>query len=235
MERTGAGRTRQPTTASFACLALLGDRTLTASQIIDGLRRSGMRHLWRRADSQLYEEPRRLCELGLAEVVGQRAQGRGTQYRSTPAGRQALLDWLDEPGAPPSLEYETLLKAYVSGLGSREQFLTQLEAMKEHVARGYAVLQVTSVRLAAEGLPRQPLSRMSSMLFEYSRLELDMRARWLLETERMVQTWPDGLPDDEELAAIQAWFLARNLDVAESLRRFRAGEPPGVELEAAQP
>jgi DNA-binding PadR family transcriptional regulator len=219
---------RPPTTASFACLALLGERTLTATQIIDGMRTSGMRYLWRRADSRLYEEPRHLCEQGLAEVVGPQERGRGTRYRMTAAGHEALLAWLDEPGGPPSLEYEALLKAYCSVRGSREQLLLQLGAMREHVARGYAVLLMTTARLAEAGFQTEPLTRVSAMLFEYSRYELDMRARWLVETEAAVANWPDGPPDAEELAAVQQWFLARNQDVAESLRRFRAGEPPEV-------
>lgn len=220
---------RSATTASFACLALLGDRTLTASQIIDGMRTSGIRYLWPRADSRLYEAPRHLCELGFAEVVGERAQGRGTQYRMTETGRAALRAWLDEPGRPPSLEYEALLKAYCSVHGSRAQLLAQLEVMKDHVARGYAVLMRSSTQLATGGFEQQPLARMSAMLFEYSRFDLDMRARWLLTTEALVAEWPEEAPTAEEIAAIQQWFLARNQDVSESLRRFRAGEPPVVD------
>ena len=213
---------RQPTTASFACLVLLGERTMTATQIIEGMRRSGIRYVWPRADSRLYETPRQLCELGWAEVVGDRSQGRGTRYRVTDAGRAALGAWLDEPGRPPSFEYEALLKLYSSVRGSRDQTLAQLEVLREHVVRGYAVLMRISAQLATSGMEQPAVSRMSALLFEYSRFELDMRARWLAHAAEVINAWPEGSPTDEEVAAIQAWLLERSKDVADALGRFRA-------------
>lgn len=216
---------RQPTTASYACLVLLGDRTLTATQIIDGMRRSGIRYVWPRADSRLYETPRQLCELGWAEVVGDRSQGRGTRYRVTDQGRTALGEWLDEPGRPPSFEYEALLKLYSSVHGTREQTLAQLEAMREHVVRSYAVLMRISAQLATKGMEQPGVSRMSALLFEYSRFELDMRARWLAHAEEVIRDWPEGPPSVDEVEAIKAWFLERSKDVADALGRFRSAAP----------
>jgi PadR family transcriptional regulator, regulatory protein AphA len=221
---------RTPTTAQYACLVLLGDRTLTATQIIEGMRRSGIRYVWPRADSRLYETPRQLCELGWAEVAGDRSQGRGTRYRVTDEGRAALGVWLDEPGRPPSFEYEALLKLYSSVHGTREQTLAQLEVMRNHVVRSYAVLMQISARLATSGMEQPGVSRMSALLFEYSRYELDMRARWLAHATEVIDGWPEGAPTEAEVASIQAWFLERSKDVADALGRFRA---PAVEVEVA--
>lgn len=61
--------------------------------------------LWPRAQSKLYEEPKKLVEQGLAEArsepVGQRPR---TVYAITPEGRRALAAWLREPGTGPVLE-----------------------------------------------------------------------------------------------------------------------------------
>ena len=221
----GSSKPRSATSSSYACLALLGDRTMTASQVIEEMSTSGMRYLWPRAVSRLYEEPRHLCELGLAEVVGPKERGRGTCYRMTAAGQQALRDWLEVPGGPPSFEYEALLKVYCSTHGSREQLLLQLATMKDHIARGYAKLMKTSAQLAADGVAG-PSARMSVLLFDYSRQELDMRARWVLETEREIARWPADKPGIDEPEAVQRWLLTRHQGVVESLQRFRAGEIP---------
>lgn len=218
---------RKVTTVSCACLTLLQDEPQTASEMIAGMKRLGLRYLWPRAESRLYEEPHILCEQGLAEVVGSRERGRGTRYRITDAGREELLNWLARPGGGPSLEYEALLKVYCSGPGAREQVLLQLETMKEQVVRGYIRLMKTSAKLGGEGIDVPRKARSNAMLFDYSARELAMRAQWIFDAERYILDWPDEVPDAAEIAEIQQWFLAYHGETVDSIARIRSDQVPG--------
>ena len=98
------------TTTSFAVLGLLAVRPWSTYELTRQMDRS-LGRIWPRAQSKLYEEPKKLVELGLAaagtEPVGRRPR---TVYAITPAGRRALAGWLAEPGAGPVIEFEQLLK-----------------------------------------------------------------------------------------------------------------------------
>lgn len=220
------GAARRVNTVSYACLALLADGPLTASQIVAGMERLGIRVFWPRAASRVYEEPRRLCDLAFAEVVGPTTRGRGTTYAITDAGREALRDWLDEPGLPPSIEYEALLKVHCGGHGTVDQLLGQLDAVKDHVVRGLVRLMGFATTVGTEGYRNPGAARIRAMVFEYSTREVIMRARWVIDAERYVRSWPDGPPEDDELSALQQWYLGRSAELAGALERFRKGDEP---------
>ena len=87
------------TTTSYAVLSLLALRPWTTYELAKQMKRS-LGWIWPRAESRLYEEPKKLVAAGLAtsrsEPTGRR---RSTVYSITPEGRQALAGWLAEPGA----------------------------------------------------------------------------------------------------------------------------------------
>jgi PadR family transcriptional regulator, regulatory protein AphA len=97
-------------TTSYAVLGLLSLRSWTGYELTQQARRS-LAHCWPKEDSVLYEEPRRLAAMGLAQTQKEQGRGRGrNRYSITEAGRQALREWLATPGAPPHLELEPLLR-----------------------------------------------------------------------------------------------------------------------------
>ena len=90
-----------------------------------------LRRIWPRAQSKLYEEPKKLVAHGFARAtddsVGRR---RRTRYTITPKGRRALAAWLQEPGDGPVLEFEQLLKISLSDSGTKADILTNLDAAR---------------------------------------------------------------------------------------------------------
>ncbi len=86
-----------------------------------------LHNFWPRAERKLYEEPKKLVAQGLAEMtrerVGQRPR---TVYRITAKGREALEQWLAEPGAMPVLEFEALVKVFLAEHGTKAQLLDAL-------------------------------------------------------------------------------------------------------------
>jgi PadR family transcriptional regulator, regulatory protein AphA len=87
---------------------------------VSGLQRFGLYHVWPRAESNIYAEPKRLVEAGLAtaetQSVGRRAR---TLYTIAPEGRRALEHWLGTESAPSRFESETLVGSFSETTGRR--------------------------------------------------------------------------------------------------------------------
>ena len=123
------------TTTSYAILGLLAVKPWTTHELVQQVDRS-MRRIWPRAQSKLYEEPKKLVAHGYARAtddsVGRR---RRTRYTITAKGRRALAAWLQEPGDGPILEFEQLLKISFADSGSKADIVTNLEATRALGAR----------------------------------------------------------------------------------------------------
>lgn len=103
---------------SYAILGLLAIKPWSTYELTKQMRRA-LLHVWPRAESNLYKEPQRLVEAGLAtaqrRLVGRRER---TEYAITPSGRAALEAWLERPSAPARLESEAMLKVLFGNYAS---------------------------------------------------------------------------------------------------------------------
>ena len=121
--------TENRSTTSYALLGLLALRSWTTYELAKQVQRS-IGWFWPRAERKLYEEPKRLVEARLAsakrEMTGARPR---TVYDVTPAGRRAVRRWLDEPPAPPTLEFEGMVKVFFADGGTLEQLQATLRAI----------------------------------------------------------------------------------------------------------
>jgi DNA-binding PadR family transcriptional regulator len=120
-----ASAPRASTTAQ-AILGLLALRSWTTYELTKQVQRS-IGWFWPRAERKLYDEPKRLVAAGMAastaEMTGSRPR---TVYTITARGRKALRAWLGEPSAPPSLEFEGLVKVFFADGGTLEQLRANL-------------------------------------------------------------------------------------------------------------
>ena len=166
------------TTTSYAILGLLSVREWTTYELAQQVRRS-LRWFWPRTERKIYDEPKRLAADGLAtatrEYTGQRPR---TVYGITDAGREELARWLDERPAPPSVEFEGMLKLFFADAGSLEQLAETLrEVEREAAARLEELAEVNRANLA--GGNRFP-----------QRLHLAvLTLRLHVEQERVVHEW----------------------------------------------
>src|SRR5579884_104645 len=105
------------TRTSYAVLGLLAVKPWSTYELAQQMERS-LGRVWPRAQSKIYEEPKKLVAHGLAgaatERVGQRPR---TVYAITPEGRRALAAWLAEPGEGTVLEFEGLLQVFFAENG----------------------------------------------------------------------------------------------------------------------
>jgi PadR family transcriptional regulator AphA len=119
------------TATSYTILGWLDLQAWPTYELAKQIRRN-LRFFWPRAESQLYEEPRRLVKLGLASAeqthVGKRPR---TIYSITPEGRRALAEWMDESSQPPMLWFDGLVRLFFGNSGTPEGLLLALVAAKE--------------------------------------------------------------------------------------------------------
>jgi PadR family transcriptional regulator AphA len=119
---------------SFALLGLLSVRPWTTYELANQTKRS-LRYFFPRAERHLYAEAKRLADAGLARSEeGYTGRRRSTTYAITPAGRQALRNWLRTPPAPPVLEAEVVLRTFFADAGRQDDLLAALAAAREQAA-----------------------------------------------------------------------------------------------------
>jgi DNA-binding PadR family transcriptional regulator len=202
-------------------LGLLAIKPWTTHELVQQVNFS-LRRIWPRAQSKLYEEPRKLVALGYAddqeEWVDRR---RWTRYTITAEGRRALRAWLAVPGNGPSLEFEQLVKIDFADSGSKQDILASLAATMDWVQYENAENLIAGrAYLAGKGsFPERAALNLigGRFLTDFYAMVAD-RAIW---ATKIVETWPDdprGVPLD--LAEQRA-----SLRVAERIADLAAGVP----------
>ena len=181
------------TTSSYAILGLLALRPWTTYELAKQMAVS-LRNFWPRAESKLYEEPKKLVAHGLATVragaVGRRPR---SVYSITPAGREALRTWLDAPGSTATLEFEALVKVFFAEQGTKEQLVAHLARIADDQRRRVTT-DAEWARRYLEG--RAAFPERLAVLSLVGRLQADFNdtilrwAEWALEA---VDGWPDDL------------------------------------------
>jgi DNA-binding PadR family transcriptional regulator len=196
------------TTTSHAILGLLAIRPWTSYELTKQMGRS-LHHFWPRAESKLYEEPRKLVARGLA-TASTRTIGRRTStvYTITPAGREALAGWVGTPGAGPALEFELLLKVFFGENGTRADLLANLDAAAEWAAeRQRQNIEVAREYADGNG-PFPDRTAQAALVATFLTAYWDAIATWAAWARETVEDWPEDItradPPWETIRALAA-------------------------------
>ena len=205
---------RTMTTTSYAILGLLAVRPWTTHELVQQVDRS-LRRLWPRAQSKLYEEPKKLVAHGYAiasdDPVGRR---RRTRYTITAKGRRAMAAWLREPGNGPVLEFEQLVKIHFADSGSKADVLANLEAARTWVLEQNQENLATALayRAGESDFPeRAALNQLPGRFITDFYVTV---ARWIDWATSIVDAWPDDVTEApfDEAAAEEGVALAASVD-----------------------
>lgn len=189
------------TPTSYAILGLLAIRPWSTYELTKLLGRS-VQYVMPRTEANRYLEPKRLVEAGLATAEESTSgRRRRTTYSITPAGRQALLAWLEVPARPTQLESEALLKILFGNMASQEtlrarirEFGAEAEALEEpwrDIAREYAT----------GGGPFPDRIHVNMLFWTLLDRWARLRADWARWAEAEVASWPSMRgPRDPEAA-----------------------------------
>jgi len=139
-----------PTGRVILGMIALGSQTgYDIKQLVD----HSTRHFWAASYGQIYPELRRLEEQGLVRGQSDPRGGRArTVYELTPAGEAALDGWL-EPAPDPMFEVrdEGMLKLFFSDIGTSEQRIDNLRAMRDAHRRTLAQLEELAAKASHMG------------------------------------------------------------------------------------
>jgi DNA-binding PadR family transcriptional regulator len=185
------------TTTSYAILGLLAIRPWTTYELARQMDRS-LGRLWPRAQSKIYEEPKKLVARGLAkaseEQVGRRQR---TVYSITAKGRRALRDWLGLPARGPQLEHEQLLKIFFAEHGTRADVIQHIDEMRRWARAQRAEHQLVGggyLSGAGQFPERAPqLLITGGFLLQFSEMVLD----WCDWADAIVTKWPEDVREAE--------------------------------------
>lgn len=184
------------TTTSYAILSLLGVRPWTTYELAQQMERS-VGGMWPRATSVVYEEPKRLVRLGLADAetryTGRRAS---TVYSITNTGRAALADWLATAGDSPTIEFEALLKVAFADNGTIEALRVNLAGIRHYAEQDFEGVCARLQEYADTGGPypeRLPVIALATRF--YLEFNIALR-RWVEWAEAATEDWTGVTLDD---------------------------------------
>ena len=203
---------RPLTTTSFAILGLLAIQPWSTYELAQLMRRS-LQFVWPRAESNLYAEPKRLVDAGLAtaEVVWNGDRKR-TVYSITQEGSAALRGWLGEEPPSQRLESEPALRLLYGNLGSREDLLAaiaRIAADAEEAITHFCDLGEEYARGAGRFPERIHVNALLlTLMVEQARAS----ARWARWASHEVERWTDTTTPDVD------WSV-------DAMRRVIEGEP----------
>ena len=198
---------------SYAILGLLALKPWTTYELAQQMDRA-LGQFWPRAESRIYEEPKKLVAHGLArassEMVGKRPR---TVYSITAKGRRALAKWVPTPGSGPILEFEQLIKVFFAEHATKADLLATLAAVREGSRQRLgASARVPQAYLDGDG----PYPERLPWLLLVGQFLLDfhlMVERWAEWSSEIVRAWPDDIsaaePDRSALETQAAVTRAR--------------------------
>ena len=180
----------------YVILGLLAERPLSGYQIkkIIDIR---FQFFWSESFGQIFPALKSLAAQGYCEELPQEGARAARVYQITPAGREALVQWLGQPVEKESLRLEILLKTYFSGYATPEAMLAHLTAFEESHSKQLHILglfQAELERIPDEDENHGDILRVIDFGQKANRAYLD----WCRETktyfeQKMANT--KGLPD----------------------------------------
>ena len=191
------------TTTAYAVLSLLAVEPMTTYQLAKQMERS-LRDVWPRAESVIYEEPKKLVAAGLATAtVAHTGRRRSTTYAVTEAGRLALKEWLAVPGAPPTVEFEALLKVAFADHGDLDTLRHNIAAIlvMADARVDYVTDRIDEYRLTGGPFPgRLPVTMLIARFHQEQAAAAQRWARW---AQTQVGRWRGVTPQTG--ARVPSW------------------------------
>ncbi|MHB8465645.1 MAG: PadR family transcriptional regulator [Acidimicrobiales bacterium] len=219
-----ADRSAPLSTTSYAVLSLLSLQPWTTYELAQQMKRS-LHWFWPRAESKLYEEPKKLVSRKLARskrrYVGKRAS---TVYTITPAGRRALAAWVRAPGDPgPTLEFEALLRVLSAQCVGVQDLRRTLESVRKHMDGMVEFGERQGAEIATTGGPFPDRIHIVALVHGFMDIYVDAVRRWAVWALAEVTDWQDTASDEEKLARARQLLSTPVADVGANAGRTHAG------------
>jgi PadR family transcriptional regulator AphA len=212
------------TTTSYAILGWLSVRPWSTYELARQMR-ANLSLFWPRAESRIYEEPKNLVERGLAaRERGHLGRRPRTVYTITEAGRRALAEWQSRPSAPPSLEFEGLVRLYFAASATPPDMMPAMESARGLAEAIFAAGGPVMEAYLGGRHPFPERAQFSGFIADFLWSFAELLGDWAERSAAEVASWQDTSADEEKRARALAVFR----DCLKRLRRRHggAGLPP---------
>jgi PadR family transcriptional regulator AphA len=184
---------RKVTTAGHAMLGILSVRARSTYELVQYMRENNLRAIWSRAESQIYREPKRLEQEGLAESrVEFQGERRRTLYRATRAGRRALCEWLGEPSQRFTYWSEAMVKVSFGDFGSLEDLRRNIQEIRGEAEDDARVMLAFADARAERGPEDARRAHVNALVAQFIIDMMEVRIRWARKAEEFIEGWTDA-------------------------------------------
>ena len=192
--------TRPLTTTSYAILGLIAIRPRSTYELAQMMKRS-LHFIWPRAESNLYAEPKRLVDGGLAAAdVSWTGERKRTVYTITPRGAEALRDWLADDPAPQRVESEAAVRILFGHLGTKDDLQAAIARVAADADEWITeVSEVADVYARGDG-PFPERIHVNALLATLMIEQARTASRWAAWAAEEVERWTDAATPDVEWA-----------------------------------
>ena len=223
------------TTTGHSILAILATAPLSTYELAQRMKLSFLTSIWPRAESRIYEEPKRLVREGLAssssEPTGARPR---TVYRVTRKGRTALRRWLREPSTRFRYRSEALVKLAFADLGRREDLRRNIEDVRTEALEEAQIYLEVAEQTVRDGHPRPEGAHLGALVDEFIFEIIEVRLHWARFAEEFSRTWAEPSGSQATAEQATAWWkttaerLRNLLNEEEARRGLGVGSEPPV-------
>jgi len=178
----------------YLILGILSIRDTSAYEIVEQMGK-GVSEVWRRADRQLYDAPKRLVELGLITARKETSAGRRqrTVYSITPAGRTALMSWIETPIQPSAMEFEGLVRLLFADQGDVDALRATLRTIAEQAGvRRDLFVSHANYAIASDGGSVPERAHVFAIVNRYMVKHFNLMIEWAGWALEQVEDWPDS-------------------------------------------
>jgi DNA-binding PadR family transcriptional regulator len=171
----------EATAVTWAVLGLLAQRPRSGYDLKQAVDRT-IRHFWAASYGQIYPELKRLEAARWIAADSAPSGGRARrEYRITPDGRRALVDWLHGLDTRIELRDESLLRLFFADVLPDDEALGLLRARRE----GYAAMHAYLVSLDdGSGVPDPPFV---DLVYRWALDYCEWGVEWCTRQERRLR------------------------------------------------
>ncbi len=181
---------------AYALLGHIALRPWSAYELTRSLRRS-LHWFWPRAESRIYDEARKLVDLGLATATTERIGARKrTTYAATEAGQGALASWLATEATTFAYHSEALLRVHLAGFGTKDQLLRAVGSVDATAAEILADAREVATMYAQGRHPLQDDAPIRALVFDHLVSLATTLQAWARRTRHEVDFWDELVPDE---------------------------------------
>jgi DNA-binding PadR family transcriptional regulator len=181
------------TTTGYAMMGILSARARSTYELVQYMKESNLRAIWSPAESQVYKEPKRLAEEGLAESrVEFQGERKRTLYRATRAGRKALREWLGEPSQRFSYRSEAMVKVSFGDFGSVEDLSRNIQAIRDEAEDDARVMLEFAESRAERGPVARRRTHVNALVALFIIEMMEVRIRWASRALEFIQGWTEA-------------------------------------------